>query len=471
MKNNLLCLIDWRRAMKKTILAKDYAEKCLRPPKKFFSWAECYFPIYKWENKTQAICSSNRKSEVCEVVKKRLTKNSQLTFYGAPMYFVWLGVTEKRIELQTYQCYQHIEDGKESFEFSLYNLEYFSKDVGHIKITRSYEGYRYGLSILGVFQGTYSGAYFYDTKESIIKKFSKSCLKYLDMEHLINNFDVLFQLDRIFKYRGIIEYAQKTGMKGIVKEIVGEYIYYGYAKSIKHGDMRVLTFKFLKKHKSFFKNSEKMLANLKYEQFAISTYGTYIEGLENYFKLEDFNLFPEEVKPVRFMKWVVKNQVNGIDYRDYKRNIERLNVAFVGERIVMPQNFQQAHDDAADAYTAIIDEKQISLYEERLKELLKTERTIGQYTFLVPHTLKELREEGKKLNHCVGSYTNRIAEGETSIFFVRDKKNKDKPLYTLEMHKRKIVQLRGTYNAPAPEDAWAEAKEFLTQVDCLGIHY
>lgn len=39
------------------------------------------------------------------------------------------------------------------------------------------------------------------------------------------------------------------------------------------------------------------------------------------------------------------------------------------------------------------------------------------------------------------------------------------------MHKRKIVQLRGTYNAPAPEDAWAEAKEFLTQVDCLGIHY
>lgn len=66
----------------------------------------------------------------------------------------------------------------------------------------------------------------------------------------------------------------------------------------------------------------------------------------------------------------------------------------------------------------------------------------------------ELTIEGKSLNHCVGSYAERVASGETRIFFIRRESDPDTSWYTLNTDKacRTVIQNRGMRNcARTPE--------------------
>ena len=169
---------------------------------------------------------------------------------------------------------------------------------------------------------------------------------------------------------------------------------------------------------------------------------------------------PTGVKITRFQNWVIKNSVSGNDYRDYQNMLEKIGVSFEGDFRIMPKNFKQAHDDAVAAYNDLRDELKNQEYHKHLEKLLELEQTIGNYTFILPKELKELKAEGKALKHCVGSYADRVANGETVIVFVRQKRKANNPLYTLEIKDGKIVQLRGKNNKNAKESAW-EASETL----------
>ena len=59
----------------------------------------------------------------------------------------------------------------------------------------------------------------------------------------------------------------------------------------------------------------------------------------------------------------------------------------------------------------------------------------------------ELYKESMELNHCVRSYVDRVAYGETTILFIRKTSEPDKPYYTLELGlDHKVVQCRGFEN-------------------------
>ena len=47
--------------------------------------------------------------------------------------------------------------------------------------------------------------------------------------------------------------------------------------------------------------------------------------------------------------------------------------------------------------------------------------------------MQEIISEGQALQHCVGGYAERHAEGKTTILFIRRKDNLDTPYYTLEI--------------------------------------
>ena len=165
---------------------------------------------------------------------------------------------------------------------------------------------------------------------------------------------------------------------------------------------------------------------------------------------------------MRFQNWVIKNLVTAYEYRDYQNMLERLGVDFKGDFRIMPKNFKQAHSDAIDAYNNMKDEIKKQGYHKRLQKLLGLEQTIGNYTFVLPKELQELKEEGKNLKHCVGTYADSVACGETVIVFVRQKEKVDNPLYTLEISDGKIVQLRGMKNKDADADAWEASKKLLS---------
>lgn len=85
-------------------------------------------------------------------------------------------------------------------------------------------------------------------------------------------------------------------------------------------------------------------------------------------------------------------------------------------------------------------------------------------------TAAELRNEGKLLHHCVGTYAKRYSEGKTALFFIRRTEEPEVPYYTLELRERDmtVVQNHGDHNAPQTPEikafeqkwlAWAKKQE------------
>ncbi|WP_316251587.1 PcfJ domain-containing protein [Streptococcus salivarius] len=81
---------------------------------------------------------------------------------------------------------------------------------------------------------------------------------------------------------------------------------------------------------------------------------------------------------------------------------------------------------------------------------------------MFPKDESEIVKEGKTLHHCVGSYAKKkhFVYGTSIIVFVRDKTDRETPLYTLELKNNRIIQLKGERNKSADEEAKKEAEQF-----------
>lgn len=73
----------------------------------------------------------------------------------------------------------------------------------------------------------------------------------------------------------------------------------------------------------------------------------------------------------------------------------------------------------------------------------------------------ELRAEGINLHHCVETYCERVASGQTAIFFIRKRSKRRESYFTLELNERDmtVIQNRGMRNCARTPDVEAfEAK-------------
>ena len=61
--------------------------------------------------------------------------------------------------------------------------------------------------------------------------------------------------------------------------------------------------------------------------------------------------------------------------------------------------------------------------------------------------------------------------GSSIIVFVRDKTDRETPLYTLELKNNRIIQLKGERNKSADEEAKKEAELFLAHCGKLNIQF
>lgn len=55
-----------------------------------------------------------------------------------------------------------------------------------------------------------------------------------------------------------------------------------------------------------------------------------------------------------------------------------------------------------------------------------------EYYCVMPKTIKEFQDMGRKMNNCIGSYYSRVADGDSTIVFIYDKKN-DEPIANVEV--------------------------------------
>ena len=142
--------------------------------------------------------------------------------------------------------------------------------------------------------------------------------------------------------------------------------------------------------------------------------------------------------------------------------------------IYMPKNFKKVHDRTYKEYQELLDKKAAQEKKRReraAKKKMEQARAAMEEIFAqnedvkdafqikgkglilrVPQSAEEIKAEGEALHHCVGTYVERVARGETMILFIRKASEPDKPYYTMEWRNNQVMQCRGSHNKEMPSD-------------------
>lgn len=163
----------------------------------------------------------------------------------------------------------------------------------------------------------------------------------------------------------------------------------------------------------------------------------------------------------KMIKYIKSNTTNSKkeddiyrDWIDYIRFCKDLNYDLMNEFVLYPKNLVQEHDRLMGLVLAKKDKERAEKLERQKKKIKIMAKELAykysmEYKDLViiaPKNANEIIKEGQKLHHCVGSYIDRIAEGESIVLFIRNKKELKEPYCTLEVINGEITQCRGKYN-------------------------
>ena len=135
------------------------------------------------------------------------------------------------------------------------------------------------------------------------------------------------------------------------------------------------------------------------------------------------------------------------EYRDYLDMCHKLGYDMKNSFVLYPKDLQKSHDKAARRIKhrkdAKIKRDFIAVY-QKLSGQLDFEK--DGLKIVYPDTPDDVIAEGHALHHCVGSYTERVAEKECVILFLRRCADVSKPFYTIEVRGQEVVQVRGIGN-------------------------
>lgn len=147
---------------------------------------------------------------------------------------------------------------------------------------------------------------------------------------------------------------------------------------------------------------------------------------------------------------------------DYWSMAEQLGQDLTDAQVRYPRSLLIAHDEAAELMRQRREAGRANLFRLRRKYLSKWTFAVDGLLIRPARSQKDLTNEGNSLHHCVSTYGNRHAKGESAIFFIRRKSRPGEPYYTLELDEKTLTvrQNRGLRNCPrtqevrAFEDLW-----------------
>lgn len=144
-----------------------------------------------------------------------------------------------------------------------------------------------------------------------------------------------------------------------------------------------------------------------------------------------------------------------IDWKDYVGECEQLGIDLTQEHNLFPNNLNEAHQKTSAKVKVKQDEIVAQQIVKRASKLKNHIFEYGDFLVRPASSSQELFREGKELQHCVGSYAERYAQGKTDIFVVRRLIEPEKPFYTLEIRNGDIIQCRGYKNCATTEEVRA----------------
>jgi hypothetical protein len=155
----------------------------------------------------------------------------------------------------------------------------------------------------------------------------------------------------------------------------------------------------------------------------------------------------QRAKHEMYSLWMI-----GHDWEDYIRECRQLHISVKDKWVRFPNDLYAAHQKTLMQIEFEKNKALNKAVEARLEDLNQYRYENDAFLIRPAESATEIVAEGKALSHCVGQYAKRHADGELSIFFIRKTSEPDKPYYTLELIKDRIVQVRGSHNcATTPE--------------------
>ncbi|MGM0869595.1 MAG: PcfJ domain-containing protein [Bacillota bacterium] len=150
-------------------------------------------------------------------------------------------------------------------------------------------------------------------------------------------------------------------------------------------------------------------------------------------------------------------------WRDYLRDCITLELDLHSDSTVFPRNLYRAHQNTIKQVKIKANQeldKQIAI---RVKALSELQFELDGLFLRPALSSQELIDEGKMLKHCVGTYAERYAKGQTSLFVLRKKSEPDKPFYTVEVKENRINQAYGRENCLPTKEVQAFIDAFRAE--------
>lgn len=147
-----------------------------------------------------------------------------------------------------------------------------------------------------------------------------------------------------------------------------------------------------------------------------------------------------------------------LDYRDYICACVLLGYNVGDTMYSKPKNFEEMHDRATRLKAELSEELKNSMCEKMCRAAadLYNYKNAG-LILRAPHNAAEIKEEGKAMRHCVGTYIERVAEERSVILFIRKEAEPDVPFVTLELDPKNlnVVQARAFKNGNPSPQVWS----------------
>lgn len=311
-----------------------------------------------------------------------------------------------------------------------------------------------------------------DNLESV---FAKSCLKYLwdpEFIHSLDAYQLVNYMSMGMKWQGV-ELIKKAGFKTLImqrlnKEYGSGCCYWAGATlqkvlrlpmhDVRYARDKDVSFQQLK---TFQKIPEKYRQKLPWRVVnEISAYrypgnweqrgfDCYIKKLNEYTDLEHWTAYRRKTA----------NQAFTLDdWTDYIDAAEKLGMDLRRKKVMFPEEFWAAHNEAIDT----LEEQKVEIQNKRLNQLKEQIHFENDsLTVIVATTQSQLNRESRGLHHCVKTYGEKVKNGQCLIFFIRDKGERDKSYFTLETDTRGYFrQCRGLRNCEMPDDVRKFAHDF-----------
>lgn len=142
-----------------------------------------------------------------------------------------------------------------------------------------------------------------------------------------------------------------------------------------------------------------------------------------------------EFNPVRVVKYLEKKGMvrDGVQHLiDYRVMLRDAHLAETQETL-WPRDLMEAHDRVAQQLAAERDLAYAGSFTVTRMKLDGLEWTDGNLCIVIPQTEQELKDEGRILRHCVGSYGKSHCSGKP-VFFVRHYRRPERSYYTLNIN-------------------------------------